>query len=100
MDKMSKEALTVKRAEQALDRKRRTLGLFGGPVLAVLVFMTPIAGLTLAAHKLLAIMVLVALWWITIYRHLPGTTFMLSSFVLKSAGRTYLIFFGASRFRP
>ena len=74
MDKMSKEALTVKRAEQALDRKRRTLGLFGGPVLAVLVFMTPIAGLTLAAHKLLAIMVLVALWWITEPVPIPVTS--------------------------
>ena len=61
MDKMSKEALAVKRAEQAFDHKRRTIGLFGGPLLAFLVFMTPIAGLTLAAHKLLAIMVLIAL---------------------------------------
>lgn len=74
MDKMSKEALAVKRAEQAFDRKRRTIGLFGGPLLAVLVFLTPIAGLTLAAHKLLAIMVLVALWWITEPVPIPVTS--------------------------
>ena len=74
MDKMSKEALAVKRAEQAFDHKRRTIGLFGGPLLAFLVFMTPIAGLTLAAHKLLAIMVLVALWWITEPVPIPVTS--------------------------
>lgn len=74
MDKMSKEALAVKRAEQAFDRKRRTIGLFGGPLLAVLVFLTPIAGLTVAAHKLLAIMVLVALWWITEPVPIPVTS--------------------------
>jgi sodium-dependent dicarboxylate transporter 2/3/5 len=71
---MSKEATAVKRAEQAFDRKRRTIGLFGGPLLAILVFMTPIAGLTLAAHKLLAIMVLVALWWITEPVPIPVTS--------------------------
>ena len=71
---MNKEALAVKRAEQAFDRKRRTIGLFGGPLLALLVFLTPIAGLTVAAHKLLAIMVLVALWWITEPVPIPVTS--------------------------
>lgn len=74
MDKMSKEALAVKRAEQAFDRKRRTIGLFGGPILALLVFFTPIVGLTVAAHKLLAIMVLVAIWWITEPVPIPVTS--------------------------
>ena len=74
MDKMSQEALAVKRAEQAFDRKRRTIGLFGAPILALLVFFTPIAGLTLEAHKLLAIMVLVALWWITEPVPIPVTS--------------------------
>ena len=71
---MSKEALAVKRAEQEFDRKRRTIGLFGGPLLALLVFLTPIDGLTLGAHKLLAIMVLVALWWITEPVPIPVTS--------------------------
>lgn len=61
MDKMNKEALAVKKAEQAFDRKRRTIGLYGGPLLAVLTFVTPFSGLTVGAHKLLAIMVLVAI---------------------------------------
>ena len=63
--KMDKEALKVKEAEKAFDQKRRTIGLFGAPIPAILVFLTPIDALTLEAHKLLAIMVLVALWWIT-----------------------------------
>lgn len=56
MNKINQEALAVKRAEQLFDRRRRTIGLFGGPLLALLVFFTPIAGLTLEAHKLLSIM--------------------------------------------
>ena len=74
MYKMSKEALKVKEAEKAFDQKRRTIGLFGAPILAVLVFLTPIDALTLEAHKLLAIMVLVALWWITEPVPIPVTS--------------------------
>ena len=72
--KMSKEALKVKEAEKAFDQKRRTIGLFGAPILAILVFLTPIDALTLEAHKLLAIMVLVALWWITEPVPIPVTS--------------------------
>ena len=74
VDKMNKEALAVKKAEQAFDRKRRTIGLYGGPLLAVLTFVTPFSGLTVEAHKLLAIMVLVAIWWITEPVPIPVTS--------------------------
>ena len=74
MDKMSKEALAVKRAEQAFDRKRRTIGLFGGPLLAILVFLTPIDALTMPGHKLLALLVLFALWWISEPVPIPVTS--------------------------
>lgn len=74
VDKMNKEALAVKKAEQAFDRKRRTIGLYGGPLLAVLTFVTPFSGLTVGAHKLLAIMVLVAIWWITEPVPIPVTS--------------------------
>lgn len=76
MHKINQEALAVKRAEQAFDRKRRTIGLFGAPILAVLVFLTPIDGITLEAHKLLSIMVLVALWWITEPVPIPVTSLL------------------------
>ena len=49
----------------AFDRKRRRIGLFLSPLCALLLFLTPIPELTPAAHKVLAIMCLVALWWIT-----------------------------------
>ena len=74
MRKLGKEALEVKRAEQAFDRKRKTIGLFGAPLLALLVFFTPIDGLTVEAHKLLSIMVLVCLWWITEPVPIPVTS--------------------------
>ncbi len=64
---MNNEQITPsdKNVEQDFDKKRRTIGLFIGPLLALLVFLLPISGLTLPAHKLLAIMTLVSLWWIT-----------------------------------
>ena len=58
------------------DRRRRTIGLFGSPICALLVFMTPIPDLTLAAHKLLALMVFIALWWITEPIPLPITALL------------------------
>jgi len=74
MRKLSQEALEIKRAEQAFDRKRKTIGMFGAPILAILIFFTPIDGLTVEAHKLLSIMVLVSLWWITEPVPIPVTS--------------------------
>ena len=74
MRKLGQEALATKRAEQSFDRKRRTVGLIGAPILAILIYMTPIAALTVEAHKLLAITVLVALWWITEPVPIPVTS--------------------------
>ena len=76
MRKLGQDALAIKRAEQSFDRKRRTVGLFGAPLLALLIFMTPIDALTLEAHKLLSIMVLVALWWITEPVPIPVTSLL------------------------
>ncbi len=70
----SKEAQQIHEAEQKFDRTRRLVGLFGAPILAILVLLTPIDGLTLESHKLLAIMVLVALWWITEPVPIPVTS--------------------------
>ncbi len=47
-----------------------------GPLLAIVVMLTPIDALTLEAHKLLAIMVLVALWWITEPIPIPVTSLL------------------------
>ncbi len=51
-------------AEERFERRRKTIGFFLGPVLGLMVFFMPIAGLKPAAHILLAIMTFVAAWWI------------------------------------
>ncbi|MBR1580972.1 MAG: DASS family sodium-coupled anion symporter [Selenomonadaceae bacterium] len=71
---MSTSADKIHEAELAFDRKRRTIGMFLGPIAAVAVMLTPIDGLTLEAHKLLSIMTLVALWWITEPVPIPVTS--------------------------
>lgn len=76
VENTSAEAQKVKDAEEAFDRKRRTVGLFGAPIVALLVFLTPIDTLSLEAHKLLAITVLVALWWITEPVPIPITSLL------------------------
>ncbi|MGN0068462.1 MAG: SLC13 family permease [Prevotella sp.] len=60
--------------DSAFDRKRRIIGAICGPICAILVWFTPIADLSPEAHKLLAIMTLVALWWITEPIPIPVTS--------------------------
>ncbi len=75
-DKELRTAERIHEAELAFDRKRRSIGMVCGPICAILVFITPIAGLSLEAHKLLAIMTLVALWWITEPIPIPVTSLL------------------------
>lgn len=49
----------------SFDRKRQIVGVIVGPLLALALWFMPIAGLDAAQHKLLAVMALVAVWWIT-----------------------------------
>lgn len=51
-------------AEEKFDRRRKTIGWFLGPILGLLVFFTPIAGIKPEGHTLMAIMTFVATWWI------------------------------------
>jgi len=64
----------VEQKDSAFDRKRRIVGAIGGPLCALLVWFTPIEALSPEAHKLLAIMTLVALWWITEPVPIPVTS--------------------------
>lgn len=50
--------------DSVFDRRRRLIGAVSGPLCALLVWFTPIGALSPEAHKLLAIMTLVCLWWI------------------------------------
>ncbi len=51
--------------DKQFDKRRRILGAVLGPLLAVGVWMLPIGGISAEAHHLLAIVALVAVWWIT-----------------------------------
>ncbi len=68
------ETQRVKETTATFDRKRKTIGIFGGPLLAIIILLIPFDGLTLVAHKLLAIMTLVAFWWITEPVPIPVTS--------------------------
>lgn len=74
-----KDNSTQKEQEQtnqdsSFDRKRRIIGAIFGPICAILVWITPIEALSPEAHKLLAIMTLVAMWWITEPVPIPVTS--------------------------
>lgn len=54
-------------SESKFDYWRKTIGLFLGPIAAIVVYFTPIAGLDVlgtGAHELLAVMTLVCIWWV------------------------------------
>lgn len=52
------------------------MGAVMGPLCAILLWLTPIAGLEDAQHKLLSIMSLVAIWWITEPVPIPVTSLL------------------------
>ena len=63
---MEKVKQSITAREASFDRKRHIFGAIMGPICAILVYFAPIPGLmdNPAAHKLLAIVTLVAFWWI------------------------------------
>ncbi len=52
-------------AEEAFNRRRRTVGLFLGPLLCLLLLWMPMPGLSEAAHRLSAILALMIVLWMT-----------------------------------
>ena len=62
----------MKRSEQV----RKATGLIIGPLCAVILWLMPIAGLSEQAHHLLAIMSMVAIWWITEPVPIPVTSLL------------------------
>jgi sodium-dependent dicarboxylate transporter 2/3/5 len=80
MDDIKKEEAPEVKLEEnqdsSFDRKRRIIGAVFGPVCALIVWFTPIAALSPEGHKLLAIMTLIALWWITEPIPIPVTSLL------------------------
>lgn len=64
------------RNNSSFDIRRRWFGAICGPICALLVWITPITSITPEAHKLLAIMTLVCLWWITEPVPIPVTSLL------------------------
>ena len=55
---------------------RKAIGAVFGPLCTVLIWFLPIAGLSALAHHLLAVMSLVAIWWITEPIPIPVTSLL------------------------
>jgi sodium-dependent dicarboxylate transporter 2/3/5 len=62
---VDESSLPLSAAEERFDLRRRTLGLFLGPLAFALTWLAPLPALTLEAHRLAAIVALVVVWWIT-----------------------------------
>ena len=62
--------------EASFDRRRHIFGAVLGPICALLVYFIPIADLSPEAHKLLAIVTLVAFWWICEPVPIPVTSLL------------------------
>ena len=61
---------------KSFDSKRRAIGAVLGPVVATRLWFVPIDALSPIAHHLLAIMSLVAIWWITEPVPIPVTSLL------------------------
>ena len=55
---------------------RKVVGAIAGPLCAIIVWLMPIAGLSESAHHLLAVMSLIAIWWITEPVPIPVTSLL------------------------
>lgn len=73
--------------KKTLNERRRFAGAVLGPLLAIIVWYIPIEALSSNAHDLLAIMTLVAIWWITEPVPIPVTSMV---------GPTLCVLFGVA----
>lgn len=62
--------------EALFEKWRRTAGIFLGPAVFVVILFLPFAELTAAAHRLLAIISLVVIYWITEAIPIPSTALL------------------------
>ena len=62
--------------DSTFDQKRHFYGAILGPLIAALIWFSPIDGLNDAQHHLLSIMSLVAIWWITEPVAIPVTSLL------------------------
>ncbi len=67
---------TEKEKSSRFDKIRKTVGAIAGPLCAIIIWMMPIENLSEPAHHLLAVMSLIAIWWITEPVPIPVTSLL------------------------
>ena len=67
---------TLSPQEERFERWRNTIGLFLGPIVALLLYVTPMPTLGPKAHILAAILGWVVIWWVTEPIPIPMTALM------------------------
>lgn len=67
---------SVKGKESSADKRRKMLGAVLGPLMAVFLWCMPIHALPEPAHHLLAVLSLVAIWWVTEPVPIPVTSLL------------------------
>ena len=60
-------------SEARFERLRRTIGLFAGPLVGIIVWMIAMPGLSDDAHTLAAVVALVVVWWVSEAIPIPAT---------------------------
>lgn len=68
--------MNMENADNKTEQLRKITGAVLGPVCAILLWLMPIAGISEQAHHLLAVMSLVAIWWITEPVAIPVTSLL------------------------
>ncbi|MEN3046342.1 MAG: anion permease [Candidatus Hydrothermales bacterium] len=54
----------VSEIEERFEKIKKLIGIFLGPIIFVIIYLIPIPDLTAKAHKLVAVLSLVIIWWI------------------------------------
>ena len=68
--------MEMENKDSRFEQLRKMTGAILGPLCAVLIWLMPIGGLEAPAHHMLAIMALVAIWWITEPVPIPVTSLL------------------------
>jgi solute carrier family 13 (sodium-dependent dicarboxylate transporter), member 2/3/5 len=72
---LDEQAGRLSEAEERFERRRRTVGLFGGPIVLLVVLALPL-GLEPEQHRLLAVLAFVVVWWVTEAIPIPVTALL------------------------
>jgi sodium-dependent dicarboxylate transporter 2/3/5 len=70
------EETSIMDSDRKFELLRKKVGVVVGPLCAILIWLMPIAGISEAAHHMLAVMSLVAIWWITEPVPIPVTSML------------------------